>query len=483
MWRILQLAALIAAMNAAPSLAANRFANVAKCNAKSASSTEAADLPGYLADMDQPADSSSQPAETAPAASPSAGPSDRRQDWSIDLGKDLDSLSPIAGVALAETPVLLLRLENLPKFDPRRHCNRVFPILGKPAIERLADGRVRASLARYSISFLPSAPTAPWLHDTTDRTGRIFWIFPRLFGRTASGPWQLTTAYATAFASAPSGSLRRSWLAETYLDLAMRVYWDNALSLRFPIEQPPPRITLNRRVIQRTGVDCAIAKTDVFCLSALLIELNENGTPARRLSRSAFRTSDAVYESSGLTVGLQQLDIAVDKQAKRLLPRWMPSTIGRVRQYRRKIRLWTIDDLNRWYFSDADRANAELARPTVRDQIVDSFIDRMIDTKRVWEGRVLAAYPSWSNTWRAVIAMIAIDLENVSGYRLYLPSGARNVCDVLTSQIRRPNSIRDNATFLEDPQISLRYRNARIVVGEVPTLSDADLSCIHDPRP
>jgi len=480
MWGIFVAGALLIVGSASAGGSAVHRLAVAKCNAKSANSSEIADLPGYLAPIDDPADVVTPIATDDPPTRASVK-SDARQDWSIDLGKELDSLAPLGGLKMRDTPVLLLRLENLPNFDPKRHCNRVFPILGKPRIERVSSDTIKASLDRYSVEFSSSSPPGPWWHEKSDNTGRIFWIVPRLFGSRASGPWALTTAYQAAFLAAPPGSIRRSWLAETYLDLSMRVYWDNALAARFPSDQPPLRIELDQRVIQRTNIDCNANATDVFCLSSKLIELNENGTPARRLSKSAFRTSDAVYEGSGLTVGLQQLDIASgDEQAKLLLPKWMPKTIGRAPQYRTKIRNWSIDDLNRWYTNDALVANVELSDLATKNAIIDAFVDRMINRRDFWQARIKTRYSSWSDEWRAVVAMIAIDVENVAGYTLYLPDKATDVCSVLTSSAQATQSVRNNVMYLNHAEISRRYRNAKAIVAATPGLTEIDLSCIQD---
>jgi hypothetical protein len=466
-----------------PSLAATSSGDVSRCNTKSAASTEEADLPGLLNDEDQPEEAAPQIAAGDPSLAAN-GATDSRRDWSIDLGKELDSLAPISGPNFADSPVLLLRLENLPKFDSRRNCNRVFPVLGKPQIERLADGTIRATLDKYKIEFPATKPPGPWKADDKDKTGRVYWIFPRLFGGGVTSPWQLTAAYQIAFQKAKPGSIRRSWLAESYFDLAMRTYWDKALSKRFPRDVPPFRIVLDRRVIDRIGIDCSIQSTDLFCLTAKLIELNENGTPAKRLSQTAFRTSDAVYESSGLTVGLQQLDVAVDGEAKLRLPQWMPKTVGRNNHYRKKIRLWTVDDLNRWYSTDAPVANDELADPAIRDKIIDSFVSRMIDRRNHWEKLVQDVYPlgdAWTDEQRKTVALMAIDVENVAGYSLYLPPDAKNACNVFTSSYRRPKSSRDNATFLYHAEISRRFRNARNILSALPAFSTVDLSCIQTP--
>src|SRR5438045_5132478 len=55
----------------------------------------------------------------------------------LKLEADIDNLITFDGRYTSGVPVLGLRIENYPDFDPQKHCNRVFVQLVKPRIEKI----------------------------------------------------------------------------------------------------------------------------------------------------------------------------------------------------------------------------------------------------------------------------------------------------------------------------------------------------------
>ncbi len=457
------------------------------CNQKDGRQVEEAELPVFEDDADPSAQVAVAPDD--PTLTPDQQ-RDKIQIRHLDMSRGLDKLAPLTGPTIANMPVLMLRLENLPHFNPARHCNRVFPILSKPSIIRLADGRVRATFDNYSRVFDIKAPPA-WFHEPDDTTGRIFWIFPARFGRNAKSnePFKLTLKYNANFLAASPGSLRRAWTAQAYLDLAMRQYWDKQVEALYALRQIPTRADLNRVILAKTDVDCGTTPEDLICLTDRLLEQNEVNYSAARLNRTAFRTSDAVIARSGLSVGMQQLDVGSgDKQAIILMPKWMASTIGSNPAYRDIIRHWTIDTLNRWYSKDSAIANADLASPQAQNEILISLADWLVEKTAKWRQLVRTAYPSWEPARQSALTMIGMDTENNRGGALYLPAGAGSICEVLTSTFERKarnrrtgkwEVIPSNLNILVSDQSRGRMQEARKIVKTVPGYVESEWTCLN----
>lgn len=458
-----------------------------RCNQSDGQQIEEAELPVLEGEGDPGANIA------VPPDDPTLTPDQQRdkvQVRRLDLSKSLDQLAPLSGPSIAKTPVLMLRLENLPHFDPARHCNRVFPILSKPSIVRLADGRVRATFDNYTREFDIKSPPA-WLHEPNDSTGRIFWIFPARFGRKdkSSTPLILSLKYNASFLAAASGSLRRAWTAQAYLDLAMRHYWDKEVEALYAHRPVPTRNDLNRVIQQKTGIDCGTTPEDLICLTDRLIEQNEVNYSASRLSPLAFRTSDAVIAKSGLSVGLQQLDVASgDRQSIILMPKWMTSTVGSYAPYREIIRYWSIDTLNRWYSKDSAIANADLASPAVQNEILVSLADLLVEQTAKWRQQVRLAYPSWEPARQSALALIGMDTQNNTGKQLYLPAGAGSICEVLASSFERKvlsrrtgkwQVIPSNLYFLTNDLNRPRMQAAREIVKTAPGYIDSEWTCMN----
>jgi len=433
-------------------------AKALRCNQADGRQIEDAELPSFEND----ASAIVEVASDDPTLTPDEQ-RDGRQVRRLNLSRDLTSLAPLTGPAIVNTPVLMLRLENLPGFDPKRHCNHVFPILSKPRIVRLPGDRVRATFDTFSREFDIKAPPA-WLHEPTDTTGRIFWIFPARFGHgdKPSTFFALTRSYHANFAKAEPGSLRQAWTAEAYLDLAMRQYWDLAERKRYADLPIPSRADLNRAIFAKSGIDCGEHPEELICLTDRLIETNEVGYNPARLSALAFRTSDSVFARSGLSVGLQQLDVGSgDRQSELLIPEWMPTTVGTHLPYRDIIRLWSIDTLNRWYGTDSSKANADLAKPAIKAEILKSHADLLVTLNGEWRQEVQSAYPAWEPARQSGLALIAMDIQNNTGTNLYLPPDAAAICEVLTSRYVRHYRNERTGKFVEIPA-NLNYLTGSI---------------------
>ena len=289
----------------------------------------------------------------------------------------------------------------------------------------------------------------------------------------------MATSYDAAFQQSAVGSNRRAWLAESFLNLAMRHYWDLDQKRLYPAGPLPGAHELTAAFRDRTGVDCAAEPGDFFCLGPKVLAANEVGHGGGKPSPEAFRTSDAVYSGSGLTVGLQQIDIAAaSKPEKALMRRWMPLTLGQRASYRAPIRLWTIDELNCWYGGDAAVANGEIASASARSAILASYVDHFIQAKAEWDNRISQAYPGWKTEWRTTLAIAATDIANVTGYRMQLPALATDVCQVLEYGEPRAKGGRTNALMLVKSDTAPRLRRMKHIVQPVAGFEDVDWRCI-----
>ncbi|EGF91315.1 arabinogalactan-like protein [Asticcacaulis biprosthecium C19] len=372
----------------------------------------------------------------------------------IDLSKDVDSLIGFAGHYTKGVPVLGIRFENTPGFDAKTHCNAIQPFVYKPKMEKLEDGRIRASVenGRFTLEFDPKSLKTAWVRDA-DPSKQFFWVFPRMYGRSVTRPWVLTTAYNTQFQAAPKGSAKRRWVAEAFINLAMRQYRLSTLNKGWPQGYRPTRADLTAAVHARVGSACDQENDNLICLASHLIELNEAPPPGIHISADAFRVGDAGYQNSGVSTGIRQLDFGTTNvQAKQLVKVVLPTTVGRYEHgygYRRPIRTWDIGTLNRWYDEDGPLANAELSREDAKQALIDShgaFLEQAVGD---WTSLVDKAYPAWPASERKAVALIGIDLENVSGYRLRLPQNAKNLCDVLTNRVVKPKDQRSNASVVD----------------------------------
>src|SRR4029077_5057482 len=103
--------------------------------------------------------------------------------------------------------------------------------LVKPRIERLDDGRLRASYedGRFSTVVSQARQYFP-IEVDPEPSQRFIWIYPAFFGKNRGihgeilKPWDLTLAYDEAFRRAAKGSSERRWIAEGYLNLVIRRY-------------------------------------------------------------------------------------------------------------------------------------------------------------------------------------------------------------------------------------------------------------------
>lgn len=428
--------------------------------------------------VDQPNVAEVQPA-AATVASVLANMASRydEQTLKLNLASDITSLAGLSGRYTADTPVLGVRMENLPGYDSHRHCNAIQPILYKPKIEHLPDGSTRASVdqGRFSIVFDPQRETRTWLQDA-DPTGRFFWIFPARFGVVALPG--ITRSYDAAFSQEAPGSVRRRWIAEAYLNLAFRYYRLHAMNVGWPSGWRPTRADLRLTLLRALGHDCASGDVEATCLASDLIELNEVAPPGNTLARANLMIGDALLENSGISTGVRQLDFGTNNPQAIALARSIfrgvrgMDRLGYV--YRRPIRAWDIDTQNRWFASDGPIANASLSRDEVKRILLSSHAAYLSSAVTVWQKRVALLYPDWAPSERTAVAVIGIDLENVSGYRLRLPPEARHVCDILSDATLVGK--RSNAGVARD-QVR-RVRNARLILRRVPAMAEFDWTCL-----
>ena len=395
----------------------------------------------------QPPPSTDAPVPEVPAPIADADIIDRFDDQTIliDLTQDLDSLTLFEGKYTQGVSVLGVRWENTPNFDPAKHCNAVQPILYKPKIEKLDSGLMRASVenGRFSIDFDPMAMKASWVIDK-DESNRFIWIFPHLYGHnlTSKKPWMLTKSYDSEFQKAPISSAKRRWIAEAYLNLSMRLYRQRQLSEGFPTGYRPTRDDLTKALEKKIKAKCDALNESLVCLASHLIEENEAAPPGNLISADAFRVGDALLENSGVSTGIRQLDFGTSNdQAAKLVKSLLPNTVGRFAPgagYRKAIRKWDIATLNRWYKTDGPRANRELSRSKAKNILIKSHVDFIHEAVVVWDKKLIAKYPDWSQEERKAVALFAIDLENVSGHKLFLPTITKPVAEPVVPPMTTP---------------------------------------------
>lgn len=404
-----------------------------------------------------------------------------QQTIKLDLAKDLTTLRGFSGRLTQNAPVLGLRMENLPGFDPKRHCNAVQPILYKPKIERNSDGSVTASVEnhRFSITFQPVTEKRRWTQDK-DPTGRFFWIFPASFN--LIGLRNLTNDYDAAFRNQPEQSDQRRWIAEAYLDLAMRFYRLGALNSGYPLGPRLTRSDLRTAIIQAFGYDCQPNNSELGCLASELIEKNESAPPGDILNAADFTVGDALLENSGISTGIRQLDFGGNnEQALAIARELFPNTLGPIspgKGYRRPIRTWTIDELNRWYTNDGVRANRELSRQEAEQLLLSSHAQFLKSAVVQWQRKIDSVYPdqgSWDAASREVLALLAIDLQNVTGRALRLDPAAPDLCSVLTDKVIIAK--RSNASIVTE-EIN-RVRAGKEIAARFPIMTHVNWSCIN----
>jgi hypothetical protein len=456
-------------------------AHAGKCNTSAGYIADQPAAPDLVADSDAVVDAAAAPealADISPAASDASPRNLDDQTLKLELSKDLAALRGLKGRYTEDAPVLGLRLENVPGFNPRRHCNIIQPILYKPKITRLADGRISASVdkGRFHIEFGTADMRKPWTRDP-DPSNRFYWIFPASFGKALP---VMAASYDAAFRRQPSRSVRRRWVAEAYLDIVMRYYWLRAVDAGFPTGSLPSRADLTAAVRAAAGTTCDASSTDLVCLASRVIEANEVAPPGDQISRKAFIVIDALYENSGVSAGIRQLDFGTrNDQATKVVKSLFPSTLGRYANgygYRRPIRQWDIDAMSSWVDADGRRANEELSRDEAKQLLIDSHAEFLASSARAWASRIDAKYPLWLAAERQALAVMAIDLENVTGHALRLPAEAAGVCDVLGDQTL-PADRRSNARIADDQR--RRLTNAKRVLGTVPGMTATDWTCIQ----
>ncbi|WP_304219567.1 hypothetical protein [Phenylobacterium aquaticum] len=399
----------------------------------------------------------------------------------IDLSRDLTSLTGLRGRYTDDAPVLGLRIENRPGFNPKTSCNALIPVLYKPAIETLPDGTLRASVEqkRFLLEFDPKTVTAAWIQDA-DPSGQFFWIFPSRFGASSGGKkaWPMTTAYAARYDRLAKGSNDRRWVAEAYMLAALRVYRRNTLNQGFPMGPLPTGADLQAALVAQLGYACDDKPDDLVCVAHRLIEMNETRPPNPEISRDAFRISDAIYENSGVSTGIRQLDFGTgNAQAKALVGKLLPKTVGKDARYRRPVRKWDVATVNRWYGKDGRIANSELSRPQDKALLVESHAAYIIEAAQTWGARLDKAYPDWPPAERTALGMFAIDLENVTGKALARPVGALGACEVMTTRNPASKDATSGNLALVLSQ-KRRVRNGVALLQTVPSLKDVDMSCL-----
>ncbi|WP_156406371.1 hypothetical protein [Hydrogenophaga sp. Root209] len=396
----------------------------------------------------------------------------------IDLSR-LDDLIKFNGRYTSKVPVLGVRIENYPTFDPTKHCNRVAINIVKPRIERVNTNVWRASVenGRFSIDFDDEAQRQGLIADR-DPSNRFFWIFPSHFGKKtiSQNPWALTKSYDEAFRKAPVGSVQRRWIAEAYLTLALRTYRMRQLVAAFPEGGTPTKQELHDLLKADLKVECKHNAVELPCVTADLIEMNEAAGEGNSLSSDAFRTGDALLQNSGISTGLRQLDFASSNdQAASIGPKVTKALFLSKRGYGylRPIRTWEVDTLASWYAKTGYDVNRELSRPEAKHVLLRSHVAFIGSAVARWSKTIESMYPGWSEAERSFLTIVAIDLENVSGFRISTPRGAKSACEVLSKRSASPG--RSNSSVASSQ--SKRVANAALLAKDrFGTLSN--LSCI-----
>ena len=399
----------------------------------------------------------------------------------VDLSRDLTSLAGLTGRYTTGVPILGVRLENRPGFKSSTGCNALIPYLYKPRIEALADGTLRASVEdhRFEIVYDPKGDAWAWRQDK-DASGRFFWIAPGRFAFDGRRYSALTTAYDARYQKLPLASAERRWVAEAYILSVLRIYRRNALNAGFPLRPLPTGLDLQNALAARLGYGCDDRPEELVCAANRLIEMNETSPPNPELAEDAFRISDAIYANSGVSTGIRQLDFGTaNEQAQGLVRKLLPRTVGDNPLYRRPIRKWSVNTMNVWYSRDGITANQELSRPEAKELLVRSHADYVIEAADAWSRRVAKAYPDWPVGERNAFALLAIDLQNVTGQVLARPAGAASACEALTWRDPASTEATSGNLALVLSQ-KRRMRNGATVVRTW-TAQPADLSCLDGP--
>lgn len=405
-------------------------ANGPQCNTRS----------GFVANQpeENPLNAAAEEVESTQPVARVASPSEPRQKETIPVHlSQLEGLLGFPGRYTNGVPVLGLRLENYPAFDPLKNCNRVAVVMVKPRIDPIGPSRWRASVedGRFAIEFGEELDNRALVQDP-DASNRFFWVFPGKFGRKdlSGAPWNLTQAYDAAFRREAAGSPKRRWIAEAYLSLALRTYRMRQLVADFPEGGTPLRTELHQRLSALTSNGCANGDKHLICAATDLIEMNEAASIGTGLSPDAFRTGDALLQNSGISTGLRQLDFAsTNVQAAQVGPKLSPTLFAtkRTRGYLRPIRLWEVETLHAWYNTTGRQANLELSRQASKDLLLQSHVDFISGAVNDWKKRIDKRYPLWTEAERVFLTLVSIDMENVTGFSLVLPSDAAAPCEVL----------------------------------------------------
>jgi hypothetical protein len=110
---------------------------------------------------------------------------------------------------------------------------------------------------------------------------------------------------------------------------------------------------------------------------------------------------------------------------------------------------------------------------------IDSHAKYIGSESAKWLGRVRSQYPKWTEDAKTALAMLAIDLENVSGRSIALPSDAATVCDVLEdrSTVGSMNR-RSNFSVLADQKKGHRLTNALTIFKREFAIPADQLRCL-----
>lgn len=147
-------------------------ANGPQCNTRS----------GFVANQpeENPLNAAAEEVESTQPVARVASPSEPRQKETIPVHlSQLEGLLGFPGRYTNGVPVLGLRLENYPAFDPLKNCNRVAVVMVKPRIDPIGPSRWRASVedGRFAIEFGEELDNRALVQDP-DASNRFFWVFP-----------------------------------------------------------------------------------------------------------------------------------------------------------------------------------------------------------------------------------------------------------------------------------------------------------------
>lgn len=106
--------------------------------------------------------------------------------------------------------------------------------------------------------------------------------------------------------------------------------------------------------------------------------------------------------------------------------------------------------------------------------LLASHIEFILNATTHWTKLVKVACPTWSDEEQVTLVAVATDLENVTGYPLYLAPGRIGVCEVLTDH--RVIAKRSNRSIARS-----QYKGVAAAVAITKELekSASDLPCIE----